>query len=98
MAAATAAVAVAVAVVAIVVSKKTLTDESHEQTPAQIAAAKLRDEALPACASGRWPLCQDKLDQAAKLDPASEADARVERMREDIRLHTAPAPSAPGAR
>jgi len=45
-------------------------------SPAEVAA-KLRDEAVQACEEGFWASCERKLDEAQRLDPAGEAEARV---------------------
>jgi hypothetical protein len=41
----------------------------------------LRDDAFGACADSLWALCDRKLDEAQKLDPGGESDARVQAAR-----------------
>jgi hypothetical protein len=45
-------------------------------------AARLRDDAYAACDATLWQKCLDALDEAAKLDPAGDADPRVGAARE----------------
>ena len=46
---------------------------SAAPSPQEIAAG-LRDEAYQACRDWRWALCERKLDDAKKVDPAGETD------------------------
>jgi hypothetical protein len=47
----------------------------------QERAAKLRDEAAEECRLMRWAACEDKLDDARKLDPAGEDQPAVKELR-----------------
>jgi hypothetical protein len=47
-------------------------------------ALTLRDEAERACRGKLWGTCEEKLDEAMKLDPAGESEARVWNMRSAI--------------
>jgi hypothetical protein len=49
-----------------------------------VRAEALRDDAERACQRKLWGTCESKLDEASALDPASEHQARVVRMRGDI--------------
>jgi hypothetical protein len=53
-------------------------------SPQELAAGP-RGDAQKACAAGEWAACADKLDEAKKLDPASEGLPAVLQMRELIR-------------
>ncbi len=59
----------------------------REPTPEE-RAEKLRDEAEKACAEERWGRCNDRLDEATKLDPAGETGARVQALRATIKERT----------
>lgn len=50
----------------------------------QQRALTLRDEAERACREKLWGACEDKLDEAMKLDAAGESEARVWNMRSAI--------------
>ena len=52
------------------------------------AAENLRDEAMDRCAQAAWNACRDKLDEAARLDPAGESEPRVKKSRADITRRT----------
>jgi hypothetical protein len=58
-------------------------------------AAELRAQALGDCDQGRWVACEQQLDRARTLDPAGEADAKVQdaRKRIDAAKHPSPDPS-----
>ena len=45
-------------------------------------ATELRRQAFRACDEGEWQHCLDRLDEAARLDPAGDADPRVKEQRE----------------
>jgi hypothetical protein len=45
--------------------------------PGEAKASLLRTEAYAACDRGAWVLCEAKLDEAKRLDPAGEAAAEV---------------------
>jgi hypothetical protein len=47
-------------------------------------ALSLRDEAERTCRAKLWGACEEKLDEAMKLDPAGESEARVWNMRTAI--------------
>jgi len=47
-------------------------------------APVLRLDALDACGAGRFDVCEKKLDEARRLDPAGESDPRVKQARESI--------------
>jgi hypothetical protein len=68
-------------------------------TPHELAE-KLRDDAMGHCAQASWSTCKEKLDEAAKLDPAGESEPRVVQAREAIdataRPHDAPTRDKPG--
>lgn len=57
---------------------------SPPQPSPQELAAVARSDAQKACAAGEWAACADKLDEAKKLDPASEHLPAVLQMRELI--------------
>ena len=61
-------------------------------------AAKLRSEALEACNSGQYATCSDRLEAAAKLDPAGDRDPLMRRMRHDIEDHIRPENHQVGAK
>jgi hypothetical protein len=50
----------------------------------QRRAEKLRDDAEGACRQKLWGTCEQKLDDAMKLDPAGESESRVWNMRRGI--------------
>jgi hypothetical protein len=52
---------------------------------AQQKAALIRGDALDACGTQRWTECTQKLDEAAKLDPAGESDPRVVAARQAVK-------------
>ncbi len=54
-----------------------------QPSPRELAATP-RGDAQKACAAGDWGTCSDKLDEAAKLDPAGEASPDVRQMRDLI--------------
>jgi hypothetical protein len=58
-------------------------------------AEKLRDDATGICEQGAWASCKDKLDEAARLDPAGESEPRVQKARADIQSAERPAPKGP---
>ena len=60
-------------------------------------AAKVREQALAACASQSWVFCQDELDRASELDPAGDAAPAVKAARAQIAaaLSALPPPHAP---
>jgi hypothetical protein len=54
-------------------------DSGGEQEPtAQERAARMREEAFAACAKRRWEECESRLNLAKKVDPAGDADPRVQ--------------------
>ncbi len=53
------------------------------ETPQQIAAT-IRQEAFTACAQGYYPLCRDKLDEAAVIDAVGEDTPEVSAARQQI--------------
>lgn len=57
------------------------------QTPEE-RAERVRDEAEKACHLEQWGLCNDKLDEARRLDPAGDPQARAQSLRTAIREHT----------
>jgi pimeloyl-ACP methyl ester carboxylesterase len=52
--------------------------------------ATLREQGFAACAQGSFGECQQKLDDAMRLDPAGEADPRVVQARKDVAVHERP--------
>jgi Asp-tRNA(Asn)/Glu-tRNA(Gln) amidotransferase C subunit len=77
----------------------------NERTPAPTpheVAEKLRDDAMGHCAVASWASCKDKLDEAARLDPAGESETSVQQLRARIdeasrpRVHDAAVPDKPG--
>jgi hypothetical protein len=48
-----------------------------EPTPRE-RAAKLREEAIAACRERRWAECENRLDEAKRLDLPGDADPRVQ--------------------
>ena len=69
-------------------------DQAPHPTPHE-AADSLRDEALDSCLRAAWVACKDKLDEAARLDPAGESEPRVRKARADLEGATHPGPTAP---
>jgi hypothetical protein len=69
-------------------------DEARVPSPsppsALEAAAHLREEAQDAWDHGQWKRCGEKLDEAAKLDPAGDKDPHVKDLRDDVARYTAP--------
>jgi hypothetical protein len=61
------------------------------QSPRELAE-RARDEADQACAARLLGTCRDKLDEARRLDPAGEAEERVQRLREVLGNTTKPPP------
>jgi hypothetical protein len=59
------------------------------------AAENLRDEAMDRCAQAAWSTCRDKLDEAARLDPAGESEPRVKKARADLESASHPGPKLP---
>jgi hypothetical protein len=57
---------------------------SPDRATPQVRAAKLRDEAIVACGAALWGTCEERLDEARRLDPAGEGEARVEKARREI--------------
>jgi len=61
-------------------------------------ARELRQEGLRHCDEGAWRPCLDRLDEAARLDPASNVGAEVERARArakaELERAVSPTPSA----
>jgi len=47
-------------------------------------AASLRHEAFEACDDTRWVLCEQKLDEARKIDPGGESALDVRRARKSV--------------
>ncbi len=66
-----------------------------EAAPAPRPADDLRRQGLDACAESLWTLCEGKLDEARRLDPAGEADGRVKAARQSIDNARHPAPVLP---
>jgi hypothetical protein len=70
-------------------------------TPHELAE-KLRDDAMGHCAVSSWASCKDKLDEAARLDPAGDSEPDVLRARAAIdeanrpRVRDAAVPDKPG--
>jgi hypothetical protein len=59
-------------------------DSGGEQEPtAQERAARMREEAFAACGKRRWEECESRLNLAKKLDPAGDADPRVQAAHEE---------------
>jgi hypothetical protein len=56
-------------------------EEPERVVSAPERAGKLRTDAFGACDEGYWALCDGKLDEAQKLDPAGEGDPRVQAAR-----------------
>ena len=57
------------------------------QTPDSVLAeraARLRRDALGMCEQGFWDLCERKLNEARKLDPAGESQPQVQAARQSI--------------
>ena len=53
--------------------------DDAQPVPIRLARAeKLRETAYAACAAGRWRVCQGMLHAAKNLDPAGDADPRVQ--------------------
>jgi hypothetical protein len=70
----------------------------REPTPEE-RAAKLREDAYASCRDTLWAQCRNRLDEAQKLDPAGEADPRVQAARDTIRQKlNPPEPQKPGRR
>ncbi len=65
-------------------------NEKPAQPTPREAAEKLRDEAIVACDGEMLGTCRDKLDQAKKLDPAGESEARVQEKRALIQSRVFP--------
>ena len=67
--------------------------------PAAERAAAFREQAFKACGQQMWTLCEQKLDEAKKIEPEGESDPRVQQARGAIAsaLHndssSAPEPS-----
>jgi hypothetical protein len=59
-------------------------DLGPQREGVQQRALTLRDEAERACRGKLWGTCEEKLDEAMKLDPAGESEARVWNMRSAI--------------
>jgi hypothetical protein len=55
-------------------------------------AATLRKEAAAACAQGDFGPCEQRLDEAQRIDPAGENDVRVREARASIRKAKTPPP------
>jgi DNA-directed RNA polymerase specialized sigma24 family protein len=82
-------------------------DVAHEvrPVPSEVApspverARSIRDEALAACDRAEWVLCLDGLDRARAIDPAGDAEERVQKGRaaaeSALRGPPVPAPSTP---
>ena len=71
-------------------------DDDQSPRPTRHEAADLlRDEALDLCGKAAWVACKDKLDEAARLDPAGESEPRVQKARADIQSAERPGPNAP---
>jgi hypothetical protein len=91
--------AAAAASVAAIVGAATLEGPvivSHFRPPTpQEKAEGLRDEAIADCARGSWGPCAQRLDEAARLDPAGESAERVQKAREAIAKATHPGPGVP---
>jgi hypothetical protein len=77
----------------------------NERTPAPMPhelAEKLRNDAVGHCAVASWASCKDKLDEAARLDPAGESEPDVQQLRARIdeasrpKVHDAAVPDKPG--
>jgi len=62
--------------------------------PRQPTPSELRLEALRACDRSDWRLCEEKLDDAKRLDPAGETDPAVMELRDRVQrgLHPEPPP------
>jgi hypothetical protein len=50
-------------------------------------AGKLRSEASDACGKGDYATCSDRLEAAAKLDPAGDGDPGVRSLRDSVEDH-----------
>jgi hypothetical protein len=71
-------------------------DDDQAPRPTRHEAADLlRDEALDLCGKAAWVACKDKLDEAARLDPAGESEPRVQKARADIQSAARPGPKSP---
>jgi hypothetical protein len=70
-------------------------------TPHELAE-KLRNDAVGHCAVASWASCKDKLDEAARLDPAGDSEPGVQQLRASIdeagrpKVHDAAVPDKPG--
>jgi hypothetical protein len=64
-------------------------ERSVPQPPRLTAEQELRQAAAEACGGELWGRCQNKLDEAAKLDPAGESTPQVRELRKAIEAHTA---------
>ena len=53
-------------------------------------AERLRIEGLAACRAGRWTECEERLDAAREVDPASDKDPRVVAARRAMMLAIPP--------
>jgi hypothetical protein len=69
-----------------------------QPTPEQVAATTLRQEAFTDCAKGYWGLCERKLNEAGRLDPDGESDARVQAARAEIAVNASDARPFEGAK
>ncbi len=69
---------------------------SHPRDDRTIAEAD-RDMAEASCALKDWAACKDRLDEAAKLDPAGEREPRVQKARAELAAGVATRPAEAGA-
>jgi len=51
-----------------------------------VAAKKLREDGMRACAAGQWAACHDALDEAIADDPSLASDVELQKARERARI------------
>jgi hypothetical protein len=92
-------VAAAAAVLFIVVERDALIalfrPVPKPDSPLVARARDARDAARQACNLDQWKTCADKLDEAAKLDPAGDASPEVRQLRERVREGLRPIAPSP---
>ena len=77
------AAAFGVVLVFVVNGQPDIVVQPHFRSPREVAE-ELRDDAEQECARGAWGACADRLDDARRLDPAGESEARVQAARRAV--------------
>jgi hypothetical protein len=75
------AAAIGMAGIVYILQRRETVASGHHESPALRQAAQLRQDAVQACERALWLLCEEKLDEAERIDPAGERDTLVQSTR-----------------